>query len=181
IITSQTPGINASRNLRADNFTIGNVVKLQTTVFDGIENGSATNSSSITIVSCAGDSGQSSGSGGSDIDVVEEVVEEVIDDEVEEDNLDTLLASWEQQAGTDDDEDEVEEVEEEQVQILEEPMIVESGDLLETEADGNLIGSAINALFKTKRNKGYAGIVVIVAVLGVLLYFIKKQEGKEEY
>ena len=181
IITSQTPGINASRNLSADNFTIGNVVKLQTTVFDGIENGSATNSSSITIVSCAGDSGQSSGSGGSDIDVVEEVVEEVIDDEVEEDNLDTLLASWEQQAGTDDDEDEVEEVEEEQVQILEEPMIVESGDLLETEADGNLIGSAINALFKTKRNKGYAGIVVIVAVLGVLLYFIKKQEGKEEY
>ncbi|MBT4540400.1 hypothetical protein HOC35_02710, partial [Candidatus Woesearchaeota archaeon] len=88
IITSQTPGINASRNLSADNFTIGNVVKLQTTVFDGIENGSATNSSSITIVSCAGDGSPQAGGGPEeDEEVVEEVVEErdeTIDETIEE-------------------------------------------------------------------------------------------------
>jgi parallel beta-helix repeat protein len=52
VITSQNQGINISRNLTEDNFTIGDVIKLQTTIYDGIENGTAINSSTITLLNC---------------------------------------------------------------------------------------------------------------------------------
>ncbi|MBT5272847.1 LamG domain-containing protein, partial [Candidatus Woesearchaeota archaeon] len=80
IITNVNVGDNVSRNLTTGNFTIGDVVTLQITSNDGLSNGSATNTTSMTILDCSapvivpGDGvagGGGSGGGGETIDYVD--------------------------------------------------------------------------------------------------------------
>jgi hypothetical protein len=122
---------------------------------------------------------QSGGSSNHDDDDDTVVEEEVIEEDLGP-TLDEILASWETASDDSGSEDNVEETEEleEAVDETETTLAVDQSNVdVELEvSESDSAGLATETLFKTKRFKSYAVILIFIAILGVLAYFIKQKK-----